>query len=151
MFKIDLVAGFLHVGIAEKSQNVYGVRWNEKTYVFTAANFGANTTPFIFQRLTASVGELLQRLGINNCVYLDDMLFVCLPPTTTRNAQQRAADTVFIVKEVLYLCGFVIHPTKSVFVPASRIESLGFGIDSVLQTFGSWNTVATRSQLLPCC
>ena len=135
MFKIDLVAGFLHVGIAEASQSVFGIKWNEQTYAFTAANFGANTTPFIFQRLTASVGQLLQRLGISNCVYLDDMLFVCLPATDTRNAEQRAADTIFIVKEVLYLCGFVVHPTKSVFIPMTRIESLGFGVDSVLQTF----------------
>ena len=76
MFKIDLVTGYLHVGIAEESQDVFGVRWKEQTYVFTAANFGSNSTPFIFQRLTASVGTVLQRLGICNCVYLDDMLFV---------------------------------------------------------------------------
>ena len=135
MFKIDLVAGFLHVGISERSQSVFGIRWKASTYVFTAANFGANTTPFIFQRLTASVGEVLQRLGISNCVYLDDMLYVCLPGTETRSARQRAEDTIFVVKEVMFLCGFVVHPEKSVLTATTRIESLGFGIDSILQTF----------------
>lgn len=135
MFKIDLVAGYLHVGIAEESQDVFGIRWREQTYVFTAANFGSNSTPFIFQRLTASVGAALQRLGISSCVYLDDMLFVCLPATATRSAAQRAEDTVFIVKEVMFLCGFVLNREKSVLVGTTSIESLGFGIDSVAQTF----------------
>ena len=135
MFKIDLVAGYLHVGIAEESQDVFGIRWKEQSYVFTAANFGSNSTPFIFQRLTAAVGTALQRLGISSCVYLDDMLFVCLPATTSRSAAQRAEDTVFIVKEVLYLCGFVLNREKSVLIGTTQIESLGFGIDSIAQTF----------------
>jgi hypothetical protein len=68
-------------------------------------------------------------------VYLDDMLFVCLPATRTRSAAQRAEDSVFIVKEIMYLCGFVLNREKSVLIGTSHIESLGFGIDSIAQTF----------------
>jgi hypothetical protein len=60
---------------------------------------------------------------------------VCIPASTTRTAETAALDTVFVVMEVMYLCGFVLHPTKSVLTPTTRIECLGFGIDSIHQTF----------------
>jgi hypothetical protein len=154
MIKLDLVAGFLHVAIAVDSEDVFGIRWDSQTYVFTAANFGANSTPYIFQRITAAAGELLQKLGISTCVYLDDLLMVCIPASSTRTASAAALDTVFVVKEVMFLCGFVLHPAKSVLIPTTRIECLGFGIDSDLQTF--WvlehrraSIIALAAKLLP--
>jgi hypothetical protein len=135
LIKTDLCSGFLHLGIDEASQPGYGIRWGGVSYVFTAANFGASPTPFIFQRLTTSVAALLTRMGINSCVYLDDMIFCCLPATTTRTAAQRAADTVWLVKEVMFLCGLYIHPDKSMLSPSTVIEALGFQIDTVHQTF----------------
>jgi len=66
--------------------------------------------------------------GINSFIYIDDGLIVS--PTS-----KVAHSNLSIVRDTIARCGFVANETKCVWQPSTRIQYLGFIIDSIRTSF----------------
>ena len=78
-------------------------------------------------KLLEPVFASLHELGYESSVYVDDSLVLV-------QTCQECFDNVLATVSLLQELGFVIHPTKSIFVPTQKITFLGFKIDTLNMT-----------------
>ena len=81
----------------------------------------------IFNKLLKPVFASLHELGYESSVYVDDSLLLA-------QTFQECFDNVLATISMLPELGFVIHLTKSIFVPTQKITFLGFEIDTLNMT-----------------
>ena len=84
---------------------------------------GYTAGPRKFTKLLKPALAALRKAGITLAAYLDDIIIL-------GRTIEKCRKTFFIVLELLQSLGFVIHPQKSIFVPSTVMEFLGFIIDS---------------------
>ena len=158
MTKCDDKSGYDHVLLQENSQQYFGVRWPGFWFVCTS--------PFIYHTLVSAVSGYFRNLGIPCSIYIDYRLkgevltnsgHWCTP-LARRSTQVRikaAKAAVVIVLTTLVDLGYTIGIEKSVLVPTTSLEYLGFVVDSTKQAFllperklVSWAQL--REQILQC-
>ena len=127
MASIDLIQAYYSVPIAENHKKFLKFMWEGTCYMFTCLPNGYCRAPFYFTKITKPIAAYLHNLGHMNCFYLDDTLIVS---DTKAECIKNVLDTADIFQKL----GFKIHPEKSVFLPSTRIEFLGFIIDSAQMT-----------------
>ena len=91
--------------------------WKETTYEFTCMPFGLASAPRVFTNLMKPVVGLLRQLSNRLIVYLDKMLIAFQHALTALDLSQGL--------------GFIINYLKSVLAPSSKMEFLGFVVDSI--------------------
>ena len=98
--------------------------WKEKIYQFLAMPNGYIDVMGIFNKLLKPLIASLHELGCESSVYIDDSLLL------TQKFQE-CFGNVLATMSLLQDLGFVIHPTKSIFVPTQKTTFLGFEIDTL--------------------
>ena len=97
--------------------------WKGTLYEFACLPFGLASAPRAFTKIMKPVIGLLRQLGIRIIVYLDDMLIMA---QSQEMAKCHAATTINLLESL----GFTVNYQKSVLIPSTTIEFLGFVVDS---------------------
>jgi hypothetical protein len=131
-FSFDFKSGYHHVDIFQPHQQYLGFCWSHDSstryYVFTVLPFGLNSACYLFTKLTRPLVYYWRARGINSFIYIDDGLIVS--PT-----MKVAHSNLSIVRYTIARCGFVPSESKCVWQPSTRIQYLGFIIDSLRTSF----------------
>ena len=124
MAKIDLMDAYFTVPVWRSHQKFLRFVWKETMYEFACLPFGLASAPRVFTKLMKPVVGLLRQLGIRLIIYLDDMLIMA----QSRDIVLQHASTAL---DLLQGLGFMIKYLKSVLVPSTKMEFLGFVVDSL--------------------
>ena len=114
---IDIKDAFYSVLIFPGHRKYLRFIWKEKIYQFLAMPNGYIDAMRIFNKLLKPVFASLHELGYDSSVYVDDSLSLA-------QTFQECFDNVLATISLLQELGFVIHPTKSIFVPTQKIFRL---------------------------
>lgn len=127
MASIDWRDAYYSVPIAPSSRKYLTFAHKGLYYQYTCLPNGLASAPRIFTKITKVLFSHLRKLGINCVSYIDDCLLVAENELACKEA-------VLITVEASVNAGFTVHPEKSVFLPVTTIEFLGFVLDSVTMT-----------------
>ena len=114
---IDIKDAFYSVLIFPGHRKYLRFIWKEKIYQFLAMPNGYIDAMRIFNKLLKPVFASLHELEYESSVYVDDSLSLA-------QTFQECFDNVLATISLLQELGFVIHPTKSIFVPTQKIFRL---------------------------
>ena len=114
---IDIKDAFYSVLIFPGHRKYLRFIWKEKIYQFLAMPNGYIDVMRISNKLLKPVFASLHELGYESSVYVDDSLLLA---QTCQECFDNVLATVYLLQEL----GFVIHPTKSIFVPTQKIFRL---------------------------
>lgn len=127
----DHTAGYTHVRIAADSIEYFGFEFQGKHYCYLALGFGWSCSPFVYATLSTTVSAFARRHRQHTTAYLDD-LATALPaawhPLRARAGLQSLAG-------LQYLAGFCVAVPKSCWVPTTRLQLLGFIVDSSAEQY----------------
>ena len=124
MVKIHLKDAYFTVPVWRNHQKFLRFVWKETMYEFACLPFRLASAPRVFTKLMKPVVGLLHQLGIRLIIYLDDMLIM----TQSREIVLQHASTAL---DLLQGLGFMINYLKSVLVPSTKMQFLGFVVDSL--------------------
>ena len=124
---IDIKDAFYSVLIFPGHRKYLRFIWKEKIYQFLAMPNGYIDVMGIFNKLLKPLIASLHELGCESSVYTDDSLLLA-------QKFQECFGNVLATMSLLQALGFVIHPTKSIFVPTQKTTFLGFEIDTLNMT-----------------
>ena len=128
MVKIDLKDAYLTVPVAEEFHPLLAFQNGQgKLLQFQTLPFGLSTAPFTFTKLTKPAIRVLRQVGVRIVVYLDDMLL-------TAQSEYQLLQDVATTMWLLVALGFIINLPKSVLMPSTQLEYLGFLINTQTMT-----------------
>ena len=127
MASIDLKDAYYSVPIAQRFWRYLKFQYGGQFYSFTCLPNGLSPGPRLFTKLLKPVFGYLRQMGFMNTVYIDDSLLI---GTDHAECEANVKHSV----EALRHAGFAIHPDKSSFIPQTKIQYIGFIIDSVNMT-----------------
>ena len=123
MASVDLKHAYYSIYIAEEDQVKLRFTFSGHVYQYCALPNGISFAPRIFTKLMKPVFAALRMRGHSNSGFIDDSLLL---GDTYQECRQNVVDTVLLMTEL----GFIIHETKSVLIPTTKITFLGNEIDS---------------------
>lgn len=136
MCKTDLKDGFFHIPIYQPHQTYLGFEYNGTYYVWCALPFGLCCSPYFFNKCLRPIVTFLRAQGIRVVLYVDDCLIIA--------RQSCIVDHRDFVLQTLQELGLVINFDKSQLEPSTRIEFLGYIIDTCSHTDGPWLYITAR-------
>ena len=142
MASIDLKDAYYSVPVDPEHKKYLRFEWNENLYEFNALPNGLALAPRKFTRLLKPVFAKLRESGHVSTSFLDDSLLIGRTPL---ECMRNVIDTTKLFDSL----GFVIHPTKSVFLPSKEIQYLGVIINS--ETMKVKLTTDRANSLVSCC
>lgn len=122
MVKTDLKDGFFHIPVWEPHQTFLGFEFHNQYYVWCVLPFGLSCSPYFFNKCLRPLVTFLRGQGIKVVLYVDDCLIVA-PKSCITDHRDFVLDTF---QEL----GFVINFEKSQLEPVTKLEFLGYIIDS---------------------
>ena len=131
LFSVDHKSGYHQVPVSAASSDYLGLRWQGKDYVWTTIPFGWSPACFIYQRLSSVAMSFLRKRGWHILVYLDDIATKVDAAASPRDRYR----AVWLFFAFFYLAGYVISLPKANIPANPRMEILGFGLDTVSQSF----------------
>ena len=120
---IDLTDGYLHVPVAKQSRRWLQFRFLGRYYRFKCLPFGLSSAPRIFTKMLRPVIQRCREEGIRILAYLDDIFIA------SSSYEESVRHTGFVL-DLLQSLGWLINVEKSSLVPATRMEFLGFLVDT---------------------
>lgn len=136
--KLDDKSGFLQIKFDRSSRNLSHVKWGKEIFEFYGAIFGVSRVPSDFQLINSCVVSFLRNQGIPLTLYLDDRLVIEKGLTKKQLLQIRKGDlaprNVWLTHAFIIISGGYISKKKSTFVCETRLEFLGFILDTEKQT-----------------
>ena len=139
MCKNDDKQGFHHLLLDKPSQQIAVQWWGGYFFRFKAAAFGFSIIPGCYQLANMTiVNHLRRRHNIPCWLYLDDRLFVERPKNEEENRRlingELGPQNTIAATAIQSALGGCMSLTKSELTPTTRIEFLGFVIDTLLET-----------------
>ena len=123
MAKVDIKDAYYSVPILPEHQKYLKFYFRGKLYQFTCLPDG----PRKFTKLLKPPLSYLRLQKVTVAGFIDDLI-------TLGRSFTECERNIKLIVTLLDSLGFVVHPNKSIFVPARSIEYLGFVIDSQLMT-----------------
>lgn len=127
MASIDLKDAYYSVPIHDKFCKYLRFEWKGNLYQFVCLPNGLAMAPRKFTKLMKPIYALLRQQGHISSSFLDDSLLI---GDTEEECQANVLATVDLMRKL----GFVIHPSKSVFIPSKEIQYLGVILNSETMT-----------------
>ena len=125
MASIDWKDAYYSVPIAKSSQKYLQFEWKGQLYNYTCYPNGLSSAPRNFTKITKVLFAELRKKGYLSTNYIDDCLLLA---PTKEECKRNVRATVQMSENA----GFVVHPEKSQLEPKTKIEYLGFQLDSRL-------------------
>ena len=146
MTKCDDKSGYDHVLLMESSQEFFGFEWLGWWFVSRTLPFGWKESAYIYQTLGAAVSNYVRNLGIPCLIYIDDRHVGEIITSsghwskpflhrTTEFSFSAASAAIYVVCYILVALGYFLGIAKCTLLPTTRLEYLGFIVDSQLQAF----------------
>jgi hypothetical protein len=126
LWKCDHRQGYLHVPMHPDSRDYLGLEWRGRFFRYCSLPFGFSPACFVYDALSSTLAAYLRKQGVHNLAYIDDAGF-SLPKGTPQAEVDRV---VWLVTAALYLAGFTLALDKCCLRPSTRMELLGFIIDT---------------------
>jgi hypothetical protein len=123
MASIDLLKAYYLVPISPDNKRYLKFLWESRLYCFNVLPYGLACAPRLFTKLLKPVYAKLREDGVHIVSYIDDSFIVA------RTFNDCLA-SINKVTALLQRLGFIINCEKSVTVPTTRLEFLGFIFDS---------------------
>ena len=124
MASLDLKDAYYSVGIHPDFQKYFKFAYKSKLYQYTAYPNGLSSCPRNFTKLMKPVLCVLRTKGHIIIIFIDDLLLIA-------TSFEKCCATVIETIKLLARLGFVVHLTKSVFIPQRNATFLGFVINSI--------------------
>ena len=121
----DLENGFLHLPIRTVDQKYFGFCWRGRYYVWRSLPFGWKGSPFHFHKTVRCVISYLRQQGLRITSYVDDFLLLGSKSNICNHKQ--------IFLDTLRRLGWQLNLEKCKLDPVSRIEYIGFMLDTTAQ------------------
>lgn len=131
LMSVDMKSGYHHIRVSPESRKYLGFSWNGNNYAFCVLPFGWAPACYVFNTISTAFAAFIRRMGVHCIVYLDDFGFVLRRAWTAQNREHFVAAMCL----AFHLAGYYVSRTKSCLVPATRLQLLGFGIDTVPQQY----------------
>ena len=123
LVKIDLKDAYFTVPVWVNHQKFLRFLWKETLYEYACLPFGLASAPRVFTKIIKPVVGLLHQLGIRIVIHPDDMLIMA---QTREMAKCHATTTINLLESLR----FTVNYQKSVLIPSTTVEFLGFLVDS---------------------
>ena len=127
MASLDLKDAYYSVPIHLEHRKLLRFEWKGCVYEYNALPNGLALAPRLFTKLMKPVFATLRQKGHISTAFLDDSLLIGM---TKAQCQENVRDTLNTLRKL----GFIVHPSKSVFQPTTKIQYLGVIIDSTSMT-----------------
>jgi hypothetical protein len=129
LISTDLASAYHHVGIHPAHWKYLGFEFDGTLYVYCVLPFGLNASAGFFCRFSAVAASMVRASGLISAaiVYIDDFGFAL-----RGEASEADARAVF---DIIRSLGFALNEAKTVYVPDTRLDLLGFIIDTVTWRF----------------
>lgn len=128
MASLDISQAYHSISVKERDRDFLQFQFHGQRYRFTCLPNGYSPGPRVFTRIMKTLFTHIRvKHGVNLLFYIDDTIIY---GKTEREVQQGVQVTL----EILQQAGFTVNTKKSVMNPSTKLEYLGFLIDSVKQT-----------------
>ena len=138
MSKLDDKSGFLQVRFDKASQELSHVKWGKEIFEFFGAIFGVSRVPADFQLVNSCVVSFLRKEKVPITLYLDDRLVIEKDVNhlvlNEIKSGKRAPKNAWLTHALIIASGGYISKKKSTFVCQTRMEFLGFILDTKKET-----------------
>jgi hypothetical protein len=132
--KIDDKSGFHHVQLDDFSRNMACCQYGGFTFRYKAAAFGIPAVPGTYQAVNSVPVNILRKAGHHCFLYLDDRIFLIEPKSKSEEQALRRGELVpegpYLGLLLMTAAGTYINREKSELRPASKMEYLGFALDT---------------------
>ena len=125
--KIDLSSAYYHVAMHPSAWPWLAFAFEGTTYTSRCLPFGFSQAPYVFHKIMRQIVAFLRACGIRCVNYLDDWILAA----STR--EEAAALSTFVVW-LFRALGFTLNADKCVLEPTTKIEFLGYELDTVAWT-----------------
>ena len=140
--------------LSEESKRMACLEWGGITFENNIAAFGLPQCPGYYQLMNSVGVNFLRRNGIKITLYLDDRLLIVTPKSDEHKNRllsgEEIGKEVWATAATLVALGGYVNLEKSEFKPSTRIEFLGFILDSEKESVeippGRWNKLKLRIQ-----
>ena len=124
MISIDLKDAFFSVLIFPPHRKYLQFMWRDQRYEFTCLPFGYSLAPRVFTKIFKPIVARLRLNGLRIVIFLDDILLAS-------SSYQECLNQLALLRKLLANLDFLVNDDKSQLEPVTRINYLGFVIDSV--------------------
>ena len=124
---LNLVSAYSHLGIQERYQKYFQFTWRGVFYCYTTLPQGFEDAPRMFVHCTNPIMAYLRKLLVDIVIYIDDTF---LRAPTAEELQRNLR----LTQELFANYGLTVNVEKSCLTPCTRMEFLGFILDSVAYT-----------------
>ena len=124
LLSLDLTNAYRHLYIAPEWHCLFMFTWRKQYYCYVTLPQGFSDSPHLFVRCTAPIMAQLRKSLVDILIYIDDTFI-------RASTKKQALDSLNYTRELFEKCGLTINKKKSCMVPTTRMEFLGFIIDSV--------------------
>lgn len=128
---VDHKSGYQHFRMTAASCRYLGFCWKGRYYHFRVLPFGWAPACFVYNTVSTVLAAFFRVHGLHCLVYLDDFGF-SIPRAMAPCQRQRVVAFIAATK---YMAGYFISRKKCYLHPATQAQLLGFGIDTVRQSF----------------
>ena len=127
MASLDLKDAYYSIPVMKEHRKYLRFLFNGRLYQFTCLPNGLSSCPRKFTKTLKPILTTLHKDGHIASGYLDDIYL------QGKNYNDCLRNIINTLKLFIKL-GFIIHPTKSIFVPSKEIKMLGFILNSTTMT-----------------
>ena len=139
MTRIDLKDTYFAVPVHQNHQQFLRFTWENNIDKFTCLPFGLNTAPRVFTKLLKPVMAYLTSKGIMIVIFIDNILLI-------RPSEEVVMSHMSLTLDLLESLGFLVNYPKSHLTPTSKIDFLGFQVNSAPMSLSLPHTKVTRIQ-----
>ena len=136
MISCDLKNGFLHVPVCKQHRSYLGFAYKQKFYCYNVLVFGLSCSPYYFNKTLRPVVTYLRQQGLRISLYVDDWILM--------SQQQFITDHKDLLLHTLSDLGLTVNYDKSVLIPTTVIEYIGFIIDSIGPNNTPWIKIPVK-------
>ena len=121
---LDLRSAFGHLYIKKEFQKYFQFTWRGQFYCYVTLQQGFADSPHLFVRCMSPLMAILREVWIDILIYIDDTF---LRAPTSQQLLWNLKYTQMLFEK----CGLSINLEKSCLSPTTRMEFLGFVLDSI--------------------
>ena len=124
MVTIDFKDAYFSIPIHQSHRKFLRFSWRNQLFQFAALPFGLTSAPRVFTKVLKPVIASMRQRGIRCLIYIDDLIIVA---SSKMECNEQAVFAVQLLTDL----GFNVNMEKSNLVPKTRVEFLGFVLDSI--------------------
>ena len=126
LIKIDLTSAYHHVEVSLRFRTLLGFNFDDTDYCWAVTPFGLGVAGCTFCRVVSVPVKVIRESGLTNALisYVDDLL------ASLRRARDGRA-----VAAIFEWFNFLINWAKTELEPSTRIEGLGFILDTARMAY----------------